>query len=157
MSIYEAARALDLECVLVPIISLASYHDEDTEHLFTKNFYPFNGGRTGDYEHPTDGWGTNMSRSRIVWLNKQPGVKRSEKNDKDKTEEEKAEENAKDAADTKEVQLAYMTVSLILLVILVAPNADMSTRSMATNPTSTSTTLELLCSFVARSRMIVAV
>ena len=83
-----------------------------------KNFYPFNGGRSvADEGHPTDGWGLNLFRSRIMWLNEQPGPHRSKKSDKDKTATEKAIDKVEAAADTKEVQLSYLTVSLFFFSV----------------------------------------
>lgn len=63
MGLYETARALNLDCVLVPIVSLSSWYDDDTSHFFTSKLYPFNSGSSvADEGHPSDGWGVSLTQ-----------------------------------------------------------------------------------------------
>jgi hypothetical protein len=101
MSLYETARALNLDCIIVPIVSLSSWYNS-TSRFFTSKFYLLNRGSSGaDEGHPTDGWGVSLLHSKIRWLNRQPGPKTSNKSAKEKTDVEKADDKASTAKDLK--------------------------------------------------------
>jgi len=93
MSLWNTARALDLQCRVVPIMPGPDYYDEDEGycHLFESKFERFGRGRDmGDYGD--DSWGQKLPEWKVTWLN------------------DKGDKSAK-AKKFREVQTAYMTVS----------------------------------------------
>ena len=73
MALYEVAQALQLKCLLVPIITLeyGGYYDEGPRHLLQSKFCGFNEGRNhgsaqiDEFEY----WGSEMPNHVVTWLN----------------------------------------------------------------------------------------
>lgn len=103
MSLYETACALGLKVLVVPVMTLEGYYDDDTRHLLHHRFPGFNEGRShggAEIEEYEAGWGSEMPNGKVTWLNA------TEK--KAKTKGVKREQSDKHL---QEVQLAYTTVS----------------------------------------------